>query len=613
MVEALPPLMVALPLVAATALAAAGRVVPRAVTDATSMLTCLLVLAGSVMLLVATGSQRVVSWLGGYSPQPGPSGHRTSVGVVFVVDRIGAGLATLVAVLVATALTYTWRYFDEVESYFHSLILLFLAAMVGFALTGDLFNAFVFFELMGAVAYVLTGYKIEEAKPLQGALNFAVINSLGAYCSLLGIGLIYGRTGELGFAQVQRALAGQSPHWLVLMAAALVFTGFLVKGAAVPFHFWLADAHAVAPSPVCVLFSGVMVELGIYGVIRTWSAALSPALPAERLRPVLMVAGVATAVVGAVMCVAQSHLKRLLAFSTVGHVGLFLVALGALEPAAVGGLAIYVLGHAAVKGALFLCTGILLNTRGSVEETELHGRGRDMPITRVCFLVGGLALAALPPFGTWLGKTLAEDGLSHAGFEWASVLFVGVSALTGGAVLRAGMRVFLGVGSPPDTRGEAQGSEAQGSEEQPETDRHVARAPLTMLAPVVALLLGGLALGLIPGLAAHAQNAAHELLDPGGYAAAALDGQPTITSSVAAVTSRSRSGVLLGVLSALLALLVAALGGYSDRLPRPVRRIASALALPLRALRTTHSGQLGDYVIWLLLGVTLLTIGLATS
>jgi multicomponent Na+:H+ antiporter subunit D len=602
-VEALPPLMVALPLLAAAMLAAVGRLLPRLVIDTVSMLTCLLVLAGSVVLLVATGSRRVVSWLGGYSPE-----HGANVGVVFVVDRIGAGLTALIAALVTAALIYTWRYFDEVESYFHALLLLFLVGMVGFALTGDLFNAFVFFELMGAVAYALTGYKIEEAKPLQGALNFAVINSLGAYCSLLGIGLIYGRTGELGFAPVQRALAGHHTDWLVLVAIALVFTGFLVKGAAVPFHFWLADAHAVAPSPVCVLFSGVMVELGIYGVARTWSAAFSSALPAERLRPVLMVAGVVTAVVGALMCQVQSHLKRLLAFSTVGHVGLFLVALGAFEPAAVGGLAVYVLGHAAVKGALFLCTGILLNTRGSVDEAQLHGRGRDLPVTRVCFLAGGLALAALPPFGTWLGKTLAEDGLSDAGFGWAGILFVGVSALTGGAVLRAGMRVFLGMGTPPNVEGDT-----RGTGEHQETDKGVRDAPVTMLAAAVALLAGGLILGLLPGLAALAQDAAHQLFDSAGYAAAALEGVRAVPPPTPQVVMWNSAGLLLGIGSALLSLLIATIALSSDRPLQRLRWVLHVLSLPLRALRAAHSGHLGDYVVWLLLGVTLLAIGIAVS
>jgi multicomponent Na+:H+ antiporter subunit D len=312
-------------------------------------------------------------------------------------------------------------------------------------------------------------------------------------------------------------------------------------------------------------------------------------------------------VIGAVMCLVQSHLKRLLAFSTVGHVGMFLVALGALEPAAIGGLAIYVLGHAAVKGALFLCAGVLLNTRGSVDEAELHGRGRDLPVTRICFLVGGLALAALPPFGTWLGKTLAEDGLSHAGFSWVGYLFVGVSALTGGAVLRAGMRIFLGAGTPPNTR-----NDTRGSDENPETTRGVGRIPVVMLAPVVALLATGLTLGLVPGLATLAHDAARQLLDPTGYAAAALDGIGAVPPPTPA-ESWTASGLLLGLLSVLLALVVAVVGLYANRLPELFRSGTDVLTLPLRAVRTAHSGHLGDYVVWLLLGVTLLTIGLAAT
>ena len=140
--------------------------------------------------------------------------------------------------------------------------------MCGFALTGDLFNAFVFFELMGVVAYALTGYRVEEARAVQGALVFGVVNSLGAYTTLLGIGLLYARTGELGLAQIGSALDAHpgGPDALVIAAFVLVVTGLLVKAAAVPFHFWLADAHAVAPTPVCMLLSGVMVELGVYGI-----------------------------------------------------------------------------------------------------------------------------------------------------------------------------------------------------------------------------------------------------------------------------------------------------------------------------------------------------------
>src|SRR5919202_4487699 len=112
--------------------------------------------------------------------------------------------------------------------------------MCGFALAGDLFNAFVYFELMSVVAYALTGYRIDEAKAVQGALTFGVINSLGAYALLMGIGLLYARTGELAMMKIGRGLDQHGgPDALVLAAFVLVVTGLLVKAAAVPFHFWL--------------------------------------------------------------------------------------------------------------------------------------------------------------------------------------------------------------------------------------------------------------------------------------------------------------------------------------------------------------------------------------
>src|SRR5439155_16408675 len=137
----------------------------------------------------------------------------------------------------------------QVGSYYHALMLTFLAGMVGFCLTGDIFDLFVWFELMGVSAYALTAYRPEERGPIQGALNFAITNSVGAYLWLSGIGLIYGRTGALNMAQIGRAVAWHGPDRLVVVAFVLIITGLLIKGAIVPFHFWLADAHAVAPTP----------------------------------------------------------------------------------------------------------------------------------------------------------------------------------------------------------------------------------------------------------------------------------------------------------------------------------------------------------------------------
>ena len=236
--------------------------------------------------------------------------------------------------LVVAALAYSVRYFDDVDGLFQALMMLFGSAMVGFCLTGDLFNLVVFFELMGAAAYALTGYLVEERAPIQGAINFAITNSIAGYAMFAGVALLYARTGALNMAQIGVALDRHAVDPLVVVAMTLLFVGFLTKAAAVPVHFWLADAHAVAPVPVCVLFSGVMIELGVYAVARLyWVIFAGPLHPhIATLRAILVAVGVTTALLGAVMCFMQRHIKRLLAFSSISHVGMLICGIGLLRP-----------------------------------------------------------------------------------------------------------------------------------------------------------------------------------------------------------------------------------------------------------------------------------------
>lgn len=146
---------------------------------------------------------------------------------------------------------------------------------------------------------------------VQGALHFAVVNTLGATLVLLGLSILYGATGALSLAQLTVAVPG-APRPLALLAFALLATGFLVKGAAVPFHFWLADAHAVAPTPACVLFSGVMVEAGLYAVMRLVATAFHGLLPpgGHGLGAALLGLGVLTACLGAALAFAQRRRSR---------------------------------------------------------------------------------------------------------------------------------------------------------------------------------------------------------------------------------------------------------------------------------------------------------------
>jgi multicomponent Na+:H+ antiporter subunit D len=602
-VSPLPPLPVAIPLVVAALLTAAGPLVRRRLLDAVSTATAVAVAVLCGILLARSAGGLVLHWFGGWTPRRG-----LAVGIDLAVDPFGAGMALLAAALSAGALVFAWRYFETTGPLFHVLMLVLLAAMAGFSLTGDLFNMFVFFELMGVAAYALTGYRIEARGPLQGSLNFAVTNSLGGFLVLIGIALVYGRTGALNLAQIGEALAGEPADGLVVASLTLLVAGFLVKAAAVPFHFWLADAYTVPPTPVGVIFAGALSEFGLLGLARVYWTAFSGVEGAEAIRSVLLAFGVATAVVGSVMAFAQFHLKRMLAFVTVAHSGLLLIGLGLLETGALAGAAIYLAADGAVKATLFICVGILLHRLRSVDEDELLGRGRRLPYTGAVFLLAGLGLAGLPPFGTALGKTLMEHEAAAAGVGWLTVVFVGTAVVTAGAVLRAGARIFLGLGheEPGETPAEV------AADEEPETRGPRNRTPPVLLVPAIALLAGGLSLGLVPRLAERAEVAAARFRDRPAYAGAVLEGVPEPLPAEAEPFRWDPGALALGVGGAAGAALLALGSLYRDRAPRGIRRATTAtLGAGVRAVKRVHSGHVGDYTAWLTLGTAALGGALA--
>jgi multicomponent Na+:H+ antiporter subunit D len=584
------PLPAAIPVLAAALLVGVGHFVPRRVQDAFAIAAAAAATGFAIVVLVASQDGIVLHWFGGWHARSG-----IAFGVAFAADPLGAGMAVLATALATLTLVYSWTYMRDASQTYDVLVLTFAGAMAGFALTGDIFNMFVWFELMGVSAYVLAGYSIEELGPLQGAVNFAITNTIGAYMMLLGIGLLYARTGALNLAQIGVELAGRRPDALVVLAFVLVLAGLMVKAAIVPFHFWLADAHAAAPAPVCVLLSGAMVELGLLFIARVyWTAFEGPMQrDAHAVTVVLVVVGVVTALLGATMCVLQRHLKRLLAYSTISHAGIMLTGIALLDPHSLAGAADLVLAHGLLKAGLFLVCGLVLLQLGHIDELRLHGAGRAAHATAVLWFAGTAGLIGMPYVGDFMAHQLLDDAADTRGYAFLAAVGMVAAGLCAGAMLRAGARVFFGWGP---------GDDPLLSREPDESPmQRSASVPLMTTVSAVVIVLG-LAVSLAPGLGQRTELAAERFVDRPAYAARVLHGvrpQAPPRPSFELVPI-DETAVLYGVGAAAIALAAAAFGLWHQRLPRGVTTAGAwALGRPVELMRSAHSGIVGDYLLWL--------------
>ena len=284
------------------------------------------------------------------------------------------------------------------------------------------------------------------------------------------------------------------------------------------------------------------------------------------------------------------------------HAGIFLTGIALLTPLGLTGAAVYMIGHALVKAALFLCTGIVLHRLGSVNESWLHGHGRPLRVTGIVFTVAAFGLADLPPSTTFLGKGWIEDSGSSLGAVWITVIFVLSSVLVGGAVLRVAGGVFYGLGDPP---AEDPQMALGANEETSETDRGKRRTPLTMIIPADLLAAAACVAGLLPDVGRTVEAAVVRFQDQARYNLAVLSGV-RVTHPVALSPVQAAHVTVASVATAVGAvwgsLLLALLALYWRRLP-----VLRSLVRPddglVRMSRSLQSGVINDYVTWIVVGL----------
>ncbi len=576
--DSLAPAPILIPLGAAFVLPLLGRL-----SRALRPLTCIAALVLTLATLLKLSErvfegQVIVYWMSSWTPRDG-----FAIGISLSIDAWGMLTALIVAVVGLLTVIYSTAYLrgQTGQGPYYVLIMLLVAGLIGFSLSGDLFNQFVWLEVFSVAAFALTGFHVERRDAIEAAFKYLITNSVASFFIAIGLTLLYMQTGALNLAEVARAFR---PSPAGLAAAGLLVGGYATKAALVPWHFWLPDAHAAAPSPVSAFFSGALIKVGIYAVARS-ALTLFPFQPGSIMQAGLLVVAAASMLLGGIQMTQQHSIKRILAFSSVSQVGYITLGLAIGTPAGFAAAAFHMVSHALIKSALFMGAGAVVWRTGIHRIDEGGGLARKMPVTCALMCLAALGLAGLPFFSGFVSKTMLEESATTAGFPALAWIAVLSSILTFAGLARLLWRVFgqHRVTGPLLTAREA---------------------PVMMLLPMVLLVAGSVLVGTLPQWpsAQLAWPASRSLSERERYIALVLEPEtagaahePEFEPPPRPYDRRHWGAPLIVVLGgSLLAyrLLHPALAWS------PVKPAIHITRNTTRLLRRWHSGLVGDYALW---------------
>jgi multicomponent Na+:H+ antiporter subunit D len=488
----------------------------------------LIALAGSVLLLVVGVALLIVVERDGIqSLQVG--GWQAPFGITMVADLFSAILVVLAGVLAVAVVLYSSATVDAGRERFayYPLTMVLLAGVCGTFLTGDLFNLYVWFEVLLIASFVLLALGGERAQ-LEGALKYVALNLVASATLLVTIGVIYGLTGTVNLADLSLRLGDVGSDGLLAAVAALLLIAFGIKAALVPLFFWLPASYHTPPVAVSALFSGLLTKVGIYALVRVFTLLFAD--QAADFQPLLLVVAALTMIVGVLGAVAQHEMRRLLSFHIISQIGYLVMGLALFTVSAMAGL-IYFLVHVALaKSTLFLVSGAVKQLTGEYELAKTGGLWVLKPALAVLFGIAAMSLAGIPPFSGFLAKlALVEAGLA---IDHVIIVLIalGVSLLTLYSMLKIWNAAFwkpLPDASEPAGRASAgdAGSATAAATAVIAAERTTqgTRLPLAMMASIVLLVACSLALSVAAAPVFElADAAALQLMEPAGYIEAVL-------------------------------------------------------------------------------------------
>ncbi len=332
-----------------------------------------------------------------------------SFGQNLYLDSLSLLMLLVISTVALFALIFSVEYMKHygAKGRYFALFLLMLAGMNGVVLSHDLFGLYVFLEVAACSSYALVAFGLEKPE-LEAAFKYLVLAAAASALLLLGIALIYTRTGTLDFAaagdMLSRALAAGDKA--VLFIVVLFLTGFGLKMAMVPFHAWLPDAHPSAPAPISAMLSGVLIKAsGVYALVRIFYNVIGVQARPE-IGSSLMSLGILTIVIASIIALVQTDYKRLLAFSSVAQIGYILLGFGVGTTLGFVGALYHLMNHATFKSLLFLTSGATQHATGTRDLNRMGGLGKRMPVTATTSVFGSLAISGVPPFNGFFSKAI---------------------------------------------------------------------------------------------------------------------------------------------------------------------------------------------------------------
>jgi len=423
-----PVLMIALPLLAAFLIPLLGRW-HKEIPQYVPLLIIGFNLYESVMLLPHSMVKPVIVVIAAWVPP---------LGINLTIGPLGNLLALMISLVGFVVAIYNIKFVkEEPREKYYMLFLLLVAGATGMVLTGDIFNLFVFLEITSISSYALTAF-IRDRNGAEAAFKYLLIGSISSTFVLLGIALIYVSTGTLNMADIAAKIPQADPK-IMLVAMILLITGFGVESELFPLNGWAPDAYSQAPTPIGAAFGGIVVKAGVYGLARMIYTIFN----FQGVFYFIMIAGIITLLIAEISAMRQRQIKRMLAFSSIGQMGLVLVAFGLATEQGVMGALFQMFNHALLKPLLFLSAGYLVFYSGSKDISDLDGMGRVKPLTSFFFAFGAFAIMGLPPLNGFWSKLFIISETIRAGFVLVAALALVGSIIEAVYYLRVVGRLYF--------------------------------------------------------------------------------------------------------------------------------------------------------------------------